>query len=130
MTRHSYCWTWFSRKPKKLAVHVDPTGAADPVEFGIKGQFAVVRIQPLDGGLSRFAVSSAFQVDDGEEDIVHTGTVAERVVHISIVVHQYGLFSFKTGIGSAPVTHSTNARRDTRRSHHVQPLPLALPTRQ
>ncbi|KAI0804646.1 hypothetical protein BC629DRAFT_1437923 [Irpex lacteus] len=90
---------WFSRKPKK----------------------------PLDAGLSRFAVSSAFQVDDGEEDIVHTGTVAERVVHI---IHLYGLFSFKTGIGSAPVTPSTNARRDTRRSHHVQPLPLALPTRQ
>ncbi len=64
-------------------MHVDRTGAADPVEFGLKGPFVVVRIQPLDGGLSRFAVSSAFQVDDGEEDIVLTGSVAERVVNIS-----------------------------------------------
>lgn len=67
----------------KLVVHVDRTGAAAPVEFGPRGPFVVVRIQPLEGDFSRFSVSSLFQTDEGEEEIVHTETVAGRVVGLS-----------------------------------------------
>ncbi|KAI0089204.1 hypothetical protein BDY19DRAFT_993422 [Irpex rosettiformis] len=103
-----YPRTWFMREPKKtkIVVQVDQSGAADPVEFGPKGPFVVVRIQPLEGNLARFAVSSYYQLDDGEEEIVQTDTVAGRVADI---IYQYGLFTFKTGIpsNSTPATPSS-----------------------
>lgn len=70
------------------------------------------------GGLCRYAVSSSEPEDENEEDIVQTGRVPSRVVQTSdsfsfpsllfsnklCLVHQFGLFEFKTGKISLPST--------------------------
>lgn len=65
-------------------VHIDPLGSADPLPFGIGGPpFAVIRVQPMAGGLCRYAVSSSEPGDEAEEDIVQTGRVPSRVIQTS-----------------------------------------------
>lgn len=99
-------------------VHIDPLGTADPLPFGIGGPpFAVIRVQPMAGGLCRYAVSSSEPGDEAEEDIVQSGRVPSRVIQTSSIfplsfffllmdflVHQFGLFEFKTGKNSLPST--------------------------
>ena len=99
-------------------VHIDPLGSADPLPIGIGGPpFAVIRVQPMAGGLCRYAVSSSEPGDETDEDIVQTGRVPSRVVQTSdflsfpfflllmdFLVHQFGLFEFKTGKNSLPST--------------------------
>ncbi|KAF8812237.1 hypothetical protein BYT27DRAFT_7182669 [Phlegmacium glaucopus] len=99
-----YQRTAFLQEPKKtkVVVHIDPLGSADPLPFGLGGPpFAVIRVQPMAGGLCRYAVSSSEPGDEGEEDIVQTGRVPSRVVQ---TIHQFGLFEFKTGKNSIPST--------------------------
>jgi hypothetical protein len=68
----------------KIVVHIDPIGSADPIPFGIgDAPFARIRIQPLAGGLCRFAVSSNDPTDEVEEDIVQTERVPSRIVQTS-----------------------------------------------
>lgn len=43
----------------------------------------IVRVQPMAGDLSRYAVASSDPNDDGEVDIVHTPTVPSRIVQTS-----------------------------------------------
>ncbi|KAI0340771.1 hypothetical protein BDW22DRAFT_348171 [Trametopsis cervina] len=95
-----------SRKTK-IIMHVDPLGTADPIDFGIRGPFVVVRVQPMAGELSRYTVTSHLTGDEGEEDIVHTSTVPGRIID---TIHHYGLFTFKTGNISAPSTPSATTR--------------------
>lgn len=91
--------------------------------------FARIRVQPLAGGLCRYAVSSSDPTDDGEEDIVQTERVPSRIVHTSKSmrpcygilclilnrspcnsVHQFGLFEFRTGRNSLPSTPTARSR--------------------
>lgn len=66
-------------------VHIDPLGSADPIPFGIGASpFARIRVQPLAGGLCRYAVSSSDPRDEPEEDIVQTERVPSRIVHTSM----------------------------------------------
>ena len=65
-------------------LHIDPTGAADPLPFGIRAPpFVVVRVQPMAGELSRYTVSSNDPNDEPEEDIVQTGRIPDRIVQTS-----------------------------------------------
>ncbi|KAK2466062.1 hypothetical protein APHAL10511_001704 [Amanita phalloides] len=105
-----YQRTAFLQEPKKtkIVVHVDPVGSADPIPFGIGGPpFARIRLQPLAGGLCRFAVSSSDPADGGEEDIVQTERVPSRIVQ---TIHQFGLFQFRTGSESRPTTPTARSR--------------------
>jgi len=102
----------------KVVVHIDPSGCADPIPFGMGGPpLVVIRIQPMAGELCRYTVTSREPTDEGEEDIVQTARVPARIVHTSkcrittdqrslilSIVHQFGLFEFTTGHESRPST--------------------------
>lgn len=65
-------------------LHIDPSGAADPIPFGVDtGPYIVVRVRPMRDGLSLYSISSCDASDEGEEDIIHTSTVASRIVTTS-----------------------------------------------
>ena len=69
-------------------LNIDPTGAADPLPFGIRAPpFVVVRVQPMAGELSRYTVSSNDPNDEPEEDIVQTGRIPDRIVQTSQSSH-------------------------------------------
>ncbi|TFK43736.1 hypothetical protein BDQ12DRAFT_752507 [Crucibulum laeve] len=96
------------QKKTKIIVHIDPLGTADPIPFGLGGPpFARIKVQPLAGGLCRYAVTSSDPADEGEDDIVQTERVPFRVVQ---TIHQYGLFEFKTGKNSLPSTPTARSR--------------------
>ncbi|KAF9464393.1 hypothetical protein BDZ94DRAFT_1161981 [Collybia nuda] len=95
-------------KKTKIVVHIDPLGSADPIPFGMgTPPFARIRVQPMAGGLCRYAVSSSDPADEGEEDIVQTERVPSRVVQ---TIHQFGLFDFRTGRNSLPSTPTARSR--------------------
>ncbi|KAF8592181.1 hypothetical protein K439DRAFT_1626199 [Ramaria rubella] len=94
-------------KPK-IVLHIDPSGAADPLPFGINAPpYVIVRVQPMAGELCRYAVTSSDPNDEKEEDIVHTATVPARIVQ---TIHQFGLFKFRTGHNSIPSTPTASTR--------------------
>lgn len=65
-------------------MHIDPDGTADPVPFGMDGPpYVRVRLQPIAGGLCRFAVGSSDPEDENEEDIVQLDRVPSRIVQTS-----------------------------------------------
>lgn len=65
-------------------VHIDATGSADALPFGINGPpYVLVRAQPLAGDLCKYSVTSSDPDDDGEIDIVHTATIPARIVQTS-----------------------------------------------
>jgi hypothetical protein len=65
----------------KIVVHIDALGSADRIPFGVGAPpFAVIRLQPLAGGVCRYKVSSSDPSDPGEEDIVQTTRVPSRIV--------------------------------------------------
>lgn len=65
-------------------MQIDPDGTADPVPFGMDGPpYVRVRLQPIAGGLCRFAVGSSDPEDENEEDIVQLDRVPSRIVQTS-----------------------------------------------
>ncbi|KAJ3545378.1 hypothetical protein NMY22_g2470 [Coprinellus aureogranulatus] len=96
-------------KKTKAVVHIDPEGTADPVPFGMDGPpYVRIRLQPIAGGLCRFAVSSSDPEDEAEEDIVQLDRVPSRIVQ---TIHQFGLFQFRTGSKySVPGTPTSKSR--------------------
>ncbi|CAL1700184.1 unnamed protein product [Somion occarium] len=95
-------------KKTKIVLHIDPTGAADPVPFGMRAPpFVVVRVQPMAGELSRYTVCSNDPNDEDEEDIIQTARVPDRIVQ---TIHQFGLFKFRTGNISMPATPTASTR--------------------
>ena len=91
--------------------------------------FVIIRVQPLAGDLSRYSVTSSDPHDEGEEDIVQTARVPSRIVQTStscfvpgilgwkfnnnVIVHQFGLFKFRTGQNSRPSTPTASTRSRT-----------------
>lgn len=67
----------------KVVVHIDSTGMADPIPFGLSGPLVRIRVQLLAGGLCRYAVSASDPANETEEDIVQTERVPSRVVQTS-----------------------------------------------
>ncbi|KAA1466780.1 hypothetical protein DENSPDRAFT_767026 [Dentipellis sp. KUC8613] len=105
-----YQRTAFLRETKKtkVVVHIDPLGSSDPIPFGINAPpYVSIRLQPMAGDLSRYSVTSSDPNDEGEEDIVQTLRVPDRIVH---TIHQYGLFKFGTGKHSIPSTPTASTR--------------------
>ncbi|KAJ7904679.1 hypothetical protein B0H14DRAFT_3079502 [Mycena olivaceomarginata] len=105
-----YQRTAFLQEPKKtkIVVHIDALGSADRIPFGVGAPpFAVIRLQPLAGGVCRYKVSSSDPSDPGEEDIVQTTRVPSRIV---LTIHQFGLFEFRTGRNSAPSTPTARSK--------------------
>lgn len=95
-------------KKTKIVVHIDALGSADKLPFGIGGPpFAVIRLQPLAGGVCRYKVTSSDPSDQGEEDIVQTARVPNRIV---LTIHQYGLFEFRSGRNSRPSTPTARSK--------------------
>ena len=67
-----------------MVVHIDADGVADQIPFGVGGApMVVIRVQPMAGELSKFAVSSSDASDEGEEDIIQTDRVPGRIVQTS-----------------------------------------------
>lgn len=105
-------------------LHIDELGTSDPVPFGVDGPpFVSIRVQPIAGALCRYKVTSSDPNDENEEDIVQIGRVSDRVIHTSeffvtrtspvhdrAIVHQYGLYKFRTGKNSAPSTPTASSR--------------------
>ncbi|KAH9947218.1 hypothetical protein B0H21DRAFT_740140 [Amylocystis lapponica] len=95
-------------KKTKIVLHIDSCGSADRLPFGMRGPpFVVVRVQPMAGELSRYKVTSSDPTDDGEDDIIQTGRVPDRIVQ---TIHQFGLFKFRTGKNSVPTTPTASLR--------------------
>ncbi|KAK0206394.1 hypothetical protein DFS33DRAFT_586286 [Desarmillaria ectypa] len=95
-------------KKTKIVVHIDALGSADKLPFGIGGPpFAIIRLQPLAGGVCRYRVTSSDPSDQGEEDIVQTARVPNRIV---LTIHQYGLFEFRSGRNSRPSTPTARSK--------------------
>jgi protein ECT2 len=111
----------------KIVVHIDERGTADPIPFGTNGPpFVVVRIQPMEGDLSRYSVTSNDPHDEGEQDIVQTSRVPAKIVQTStfktchqatcssnanFLVQQFGLFTFRSGRASLPSTPTASRSR-------------------
>ncbi|KAI0035678.1 hypothetical protein K488DRAFT_42843, partial [Vararia minispora EC-137] len=107
---HVFQRTSFLKEAKKtkVVVQIDPSGAADPLPFGIEGPpYVVIRVQPIEGDLARYKVTSSDPGDDNEEDIVQAGRVPERIIQ---TIHQYGLFKFRTDKNSVPSTPTASSR--------------------
>lgn len=78
-----------NRLQTKIVVQIDPVGTADPIPFGSRGPpYVVVRVQPMAGELSRYSVTSnnpdEDDDNDGEEDIVQSSRVPDRIVQTSM----------------------------------------------
>ncbi|KIM25909.1 hypothetical protein M408DRAFT_330906 [Serendipita vermifera MAFF 305830] len=92
----------------KVVVHVDPSREADTIPFGIVGgPFVLIRLQPMPGGLCRYNVTCNSPDEDEEEHIVHSEMVPGRIIN---TIHQFGLFSFRTGSVSRPNTPTATSR--------------------
>lgn len=66
-------------------MHIDPSGSADPIPFGVNAPpFVVIRVRPMAGELSRYTVTSSDPNDEGEEDIVQTARVPSRITQTSM----------------------------------------------
>ncbi|KAJ3842136.1 hypothetical protein F5878DRAFT_419987 [Lentinula raphanica] len=105
-----YQRTAFLQEPKKtkIVVHVDALGTADDIPFGIRGPpYAVIRLQPLAGGMCRYKVTSSDPSDPEEVDVVQTGRVPQRIV---LTIHQFGVFQFKTDKNSRPSTPTARSK--------------------
>ncbi|KAK0468197.1 uncharacterized protein EV420DRAFT_1635453 [Desarmillaria tabescens] len=95
-------------KKTKIVVHIDANGSADRLPFGIGSPpFAIIRLQPLPGGVCRYKVTSSDPSDQGEEDIVQTARVPDRII---LTIHQYGLFEFRSGRNSRPSTPTARSK--------------------
>ncbi|KAF5390648.1 hypothetical protein D9757_002643 [Collybiopsis confluens] len=95
-------------KKTKIVVHIDELGTADDIPFGICAPpFAVIRIQPLAGGVCRFKVTSSDPSDPEDEDVVQTARVPSRIV---LTINQFGLFQFKTDRNSRPSTPTPRSK--------------------
>jgi len=73
------------QKKSKVILHVDQSGTADPVPFGVDedGPFVVIRVQPLEGDVTRYTVMSDSEDDVPVEDIIHTSAIPDRVLQTS-----------------------------------------------
>ncbi|THV08384.1 hypothetical protein K435DRAFT_641062 [Dendrothele bispora CBS 962.96] len=92
----------------KIVVHIDAQGTADEIPFGLGSPpFAVIRVQPLAGGVCRFKVTSNDPSDPGEDDVVQTARVPSRIV---FTIHNFGLFEFRTGRNSRPTTPTVRSK--------------------
>ena len=77
----------------KIVLHIDETGTADPLPFGMRGPpFVVVRVHPMAGELSRYTVTSNDPNDEPEEDIVQTARVPGRIIQTSKPSATYRIF--------------------------------------
>ncbi|KAF8826901.1 hypothetical protein HHX47_DHR5000592 [Lentinula edodes] len=95
-------------KKTKIVVHVDALGTADDIPFGMRGPpLAVIRLQPLAGGMCRYKVTSSDPSDPEEVDVVQTRRVPQRIV---LTIHQFGLFHFKTDKNSRPSTPTARSK--------------------
>ncbi|PVF99989.1 hypothetical protein CPB86DRAFT_702137 [Serendipita vermifera] len=95
-------------KKPKVVVHIDPSRRADAIPFGVvSGPFVVIRLQPMEGALCRYNVTCTSPDEEEEEDIVHTDVVPSRIMQ---TIHQFGLFSFRTGAISRPNTPTASTR--------------------
>ncbi|KAJ4478292.1 hypothetical protein J3R30DRAFT_2885247 [Lentinula aciculospora] len=95
-------------KKTKIVVHVDALGTADEIPFGMRGPpFAVIRLQPLAGGMCRYKVTSSDPSDPEEVDVVQTRRVPQRIV---LTIHQFGVFQFKTDKNSRPSTPTSRSK--------------------
>jgi len=89
-------------------VHIDASGTADRVPFGVNNPpFVIIRLQPLDGGLTRYNVMSSDDPAPWEEEIIQTSRISSRIV---LTVHQMGLFEFRTGANSRPSTPTARSK--------------------
>ncbi|KAL1722372.1 hypothetical protein EV715DRAFT_247584 [Schizophyllum commune] len=101
----------FLQEPKKTkaVVHVDASGSADNIPFGVGGPpFVCIRLQPMAGELCRMRITSSSEDTDGEEDeVLQANRVSARVVQ---TIHQYGLFDFRSGRNSMPSTPTAKSK--------------------
>lgn len=106
-------------------MHIDPQGSADPIEFGIRGPFVVVRVLPMPGDLVRYIATSCHSGDESVEDIVPFALVPGAIIQLStttpqfliqtwanflLTVQRFSVFSFKTGNSSVPSTPGGTTR--------------------
>jgi protein ECT2 len=71
----------------KIILHIDQSGSADPIPFGMDAPpYVVVRVQPIAGELSRYTVTSSDANDEREEDIVQSARLSERIVQTSTLI--------------------------------------------
>ncbi|KZT60783.1 hypothetical protein CALCODRAFT_84865 [Calocera cornea HHB12733] len=111
-----YHRTAYLGEPKKgkIVLHIDPKEVqADDLPFGVDGgPYVIVRVQPMEGNLSRWRINTRDPGEPEEEDIIETAEIPDRVIH---TIQQYGLFSFRTGVESAPQTpnHGGTSRSRT-----------------
>ncbi|TRM67640.1 hypothetical protein BD626DRAFT_394072 [Schizophyllum amplum] len=96
-------------KKTKAVVHVDASGCADNIPFGVGNPpFVCIRLQPIAGELCRVRVTSSSDDGDGDEDeVVQSSRVPSRIVQ---TIHQYGLFDFRSGRNSIPSTPTAKSK--------------------
>jgi hypothetical protein len=109
----------------KIVVHIDPLGSADPIPFGMGASpFARIRVQPLAGGLCRYAVSSSDPADEPEEDIVQTERVPSRIVQTSMSEYSAFVQPAKSAPSKFISLACLNSELDeTHDRQHRQPVP-------
>jgi hypothetical protein len=106
-------------------VHIDQLGSADPIPFGISAPpFARIRVQPMAGGLCRYAVSSSDPTDEPEEDIVQTERVPSRIVQTSMSELLIFVQPAKTShLKSISLAFSISGLDETHAHQHQLPVP-------
>jgi hypothetical protein len=110
----------------KVVVHIDPSGSADPIPFGVGAPpFVVIRVQLLAGELSRYSVTSSDPTDEGEEDIVQTARVPSRIVQTSMFIFSWPDFDSHFQFQSISLVCLSSGRAKTHR--HPPQLPVLVP---
>ena len=79
-------WAYLGEQKKsKVILHIDQRDTADSVPFNVDGDspFVVIRVQPLEGEIARYAVMSYPEDDAPVEEIIYTSAILDRVLQTS-----------------------------------------------
>lgn len=100
--------SYLAQSPRgKVVVHIDEDGISPELELASSGPVMIIRLQPMAGGLCRFAVATAVD-DDIERTVIEAADVPQRIAN---TIHRYGIFKFRTSYASAPATPSSTMHR-------------------
>ncbi|TYJ55176.1 hypothetical protein B9479_004110 [Cryptococcus floricola] len=99
--------TWGGQRLAKVVVHVDEDGEAPELLLDPRRQELSFYLQPMAGGLCRYAHS----VPGEEEEERAVIEMSEVRAKIASTIHEHGIFKFRTGTTSCPTTPSTGTHR-------------------
>ncbi|OWZ53685.1 hypothetical protein C368_04069 [Cryptococcus neoformans 125.91] len=108
---------WCGQGKGKVVIHVDEDGMGPALPIDTRTTKLSVYLQPMAGGLCRYAHSVAGK-EEAERIVIEMNEVREK---IACTINHHGIFKFRTGTISCPTTPSSG-------THRLRPSMLNLDT--